>query len=318
METLTLTQNEEDDQSEPEQSISFPIDIISVILTRLPIKTLLQFRSVSKQWLSLISSPSFTKQRHHRSTSLLITTYDSSTRHRHILSVPRPTLTAEHLSRAAERVTHLMTLHDAPTTRRETTQLEHLHGLVLFTTGNGFIENDFAFVINPSTRKYVKLNAPGSVSVYDYGKVHICYFFGYDEVRNEHKVLNIRMLDIKSLRPFKPSSVEIMLFELGSSEWRKIDVEIPIDISGEDWYFGTKESVCVNSVMHLMLQSRNEVLAFDLRREIFEIIKIPNEALPIKYGSWYDCKGTETLKFNQIRSYDESILPLKRNVTTTS
>ncbi|GJT92369.1 putative F-box domain-containing protein [Tanacetum coccineum] len=192
-----------------------------------------------------------------------------------------------------------MTLHDAPSTRRETTQLEHLHGLVLLTTGNGFIENDFAFVINPSTRKYVKLNAPGSVSVYDYGRVHICYFFGYDEVRNEHKVLNIRMLGIKSLRPFQPSSVEIMLFELGSFEWRKIDVEIPIDISGEDWYYGTKLSVCVNSVIHLMLQSRNEVLAFDLRREIFEIIKIPHESLPIEYSSSYDCKGMRTLKFNQ-------------------
>nr|GEW13067.1 ribonuclease H-like domain-containing protein [Tanacetum cinerariifolium] len=108
----TLTQNEEDDQSEPEQSISFPIDIISVILTRLPIKPLLQFRSVSKQWLSLISSPSFAKHHHHhhRSTSLLITTYDTSTRLRHILSVPRATLTNEHLSRAAVRVTHLMTL----------------------------------------------------------------------------------------------------------------------------------------------------------------------------------------------------------------
>ncbi|GKB74859.1 putative F-box protein [Tanacetum coccineum] len=199
-----------------------------------------------------------------------------------------------------------MTLHDAQSTRRETTQLEHLYGLVLLTT-NGFIENDFAFFINPSTRKYVKLNAPGSVSVYDYERVHICYFFGYDEVRNEHKVLNIRMLGIKSLRPFQPSSVEIMLFELGSFKWRKIDVEILIDIS-----------VCVNSVIHLMLQSRNEVLAFDLKREIFEIIKIPNEALPIEYSSSYDCKGMRTLKFNQIRRYDESILPLERSATTTS
>lgn len=49
-----------------------------------------------------------------------------------------------------------------------------------------------------------------------------------------------------------------------------------------------------------MLHNRNEVLAFDLWREIFEIIKIPNEALPIiEYSSWYDCKVMETLKFNQ-------------------
>ncbi|GKF13160.1 putative F-box domain-containing protein [Tanacetum coccineum] len=207
METIiTLNNdNEEDDQS---------------------IKPLLQFRSVSKQWLSLISSPSFPKLHQHRSTSLLITAYDTSTWHRHILSVPRAIETTE-----SPRVTHLMTLHDALFTHPENTELEHLHGLVLLTIDNGYIENDFALVINPSTRKYVKLNAPDSVSVYDHGKVHACYLFGYDEVRNEHKVLYIRMLGIKSLSPFKPSSVEIMLYELSSFTWRKIDVDLPFDIS---------------------------------------------------------------------------------------
>ncbi|PWA95824.1 F-box domain-containing protein [Artemisia annua] len=65
-------------------------------------------------------------------------------------------------------------------------------------------------------------------------------------------------------RTFQPSSVEIMLFELSSFEWRKIDAEIPVDISEENW---------------------NEILAFDLRTKMFVLIKIPNDALPCEYNT---------------------------------
>ncbi|GJS11097.1 putative F-box domain-containing protein [Tanacetum coccineum] len=292
METIiTLNNdNEEDDQS---------------------IKPLLQFRSVSKQWLSLISSPSFPKLHQHRSTSLLITAYDTSTWHRHILSVPRAIETTE-----SPRVTHLMTLHDALFTHPENTELEHLHGLVLLTIDNGYIENDFALVINPSTRKYVNLNAPDSVSVYDHGKVHACYFFGYDEFEHSLGIIAGERIpheaspasipqrhvagktypqrhvagESPDMSPGKQAivvvSVEIMLYELSSFTWRKIDVDLPFDISD-----GARQGRNQGS--------RNEVLVFDLRREVFEIIKIPNEVLPIEYSSCYDCKGTRTLKFNQ-------------------
>lgn len=108
--------------------------------------------------------------------------------------------------------------------------------------------------------------------------MNICYFFGYDESRNEYKVLNIRFL---KRRMFRPSSLEIFLFEFSSFEWRKIDAEIPVDdISGEAWDESVKRSVCVNSVIHLILERKNKILAFDLRTWMFEIIKIPNEALP--------------------------------------
>lgn len=80
------------------------------------------------------------------------------------------------------------------------------------------------------------------------------------------------MLDIKSLMPFKPTTIEFLIFSMSNYWWRKINVELPIDISGEDWYSGTKQSVCVNSVIHVMLQNINEILAFDLRTQKFSII----------------------------------------------
>nr|GEW49538.1 hypothetical protein [Tanacetum cinerariifolium] len=90
-----------------------------------------------------------------------------------------------------------------------------------------------------------------------------------------------------------------MLFELSSFEWRKIDAEIPVEIGEEDWYESVKRSVCVNSVIHLMLQHRNEILAFDLRTEMFEIIKIPNEALPCEDMTVYNGKRFRTMKSNK-------------------
>lgn len=48
-----------------------------------------------------------------------------------------------------------------------------------------------------------------------------------------------------------------------------------------------------------MLQSQNEILAFDLRTEEFSIINIPKEALPFESATWYMRKGMNTLKLNQ-------------------
>ncbi|CAA2957254.1 F-box CPR30-like [Olea europaea subsp. europaea] len=46
-----------------------PSDIISEILARLPVKTLLQFRCVSRAWCSIIDSQSFIKMHLHQSTA---------------------------------------------------------------------------------------------------------------------------------------------------------------------------------------------------------------------------------------------------------
>ncbi|KAI3783580.1 hypothetical protein L1987_42664 [Smallanthus sonchifolius] len=281
-----------DDQIAQETTISLaPKEIISEILSRLPVKTLLRSRSVSKSWLSLISHPSFnnlqfTQATAARRTALLISAYDTSTRRRYFLSTARD----------GGPVTHLVTPYARTITNKETTELEHLNGLVLFTSGNGFIEHNFAFVINPSTRKIFKLPGPASEPAHlTYGKGHICYFFGFDESRNEHKILTIRVFDILSLK--LNHTIEIMIFSMLSLSWRKIDVDLPDDAI-RDWNIGTKHSVCVNSVIHLILQNQNEILAFDLRTEKFSIINLPIDAIPDATDKNYCYKGLNTIISN--------------------
>ncbi|XP_071713368.1 putative F-box protein At4g29970 [Rutidosis leptorrhynchoides] len=167
--------------------VSFPIEIIQEIMSRLPVKSILQFRSVSKPWLSLISDPSFTKLHLNRSTAshriaLLITAYDTQNQEEcHLLSVEP----------AGGALTHLMSLS-------------------ISTASSSFLQ-----LLSPVEK----------VSVF-----------------SEH----------------------------------------------------------LNGVIHLMLHDPCEILAFDLRSESFSIIKLPDDAIPIRigYGTSYIKKGNNAYKSN--------------------
>ncbi|KAJ0730529.1 putative F-box domain-containing protein [Helianthus annuus] len=240
-----------------------PDEIIDDILSRLPVKSILRFRSVSKPWLSRISDPSFTKlhSTDHHHTGLFISAYDESPHKHHILSAACD----------GGPVTHLLTIdcasdHDIPVA-------EHLNGLVFFNTVNVFTHSAKAnpFVINPSRRKFFRLPHPYT----DRNRIwRVFYYFGFDESRNEHKVLMIRKFHY-------PTRFEVMIFSLSTCSWRKIDAEFPIGFSWDHLHFYSK-SVCVNSVIHLLCQDNLSllILAFDLRTEMVSVINVPQVSVP--------------------------------------
>ncbi|XP_076903980.1 putative F-box protein At3g10240 [Bidens hawaiensis] len=244
---------------------SVPDEIIEEILLRLPVKSILRFRSLSKPWLTRINHPSFTKRhltRAHR-TAFFIAACNYFTRNRHFLSAATD----------GGPVTHLITL-DGPCYNypHDLTEAEHLNGLVFFTHLNYFMgaHVNHAFLINPSTRNILKLPDPDAVT-----NIETCYFFGFDESRNEHKVLLMRK-ELKS----------VMIFSTSTHAWRTIHAELPIGFCWDRFcvdFFS--QSVCVNSVVHRMLEDSLEILAFDLRTEKFSIIKPPQGVL------CYDFKG---------------------------
>ncbi|KAM0041693.1 putative F-box domain-containing protein [Helianthus debilis subsp. tardiflorus] len=85
----TLEQQEKpDDRIRSAPKISYPEEIIEEIFSRLPVKSILRFRSLSKSWLSIISGPLFTKLQINRATrtALFISARDKDNGYRHLFS----------------------------------------------------------------------------------------------------------------------------------------------------------------------------------------------------------------------------------------
>ncbi|KAJ0805564.1 putative F-box domain-containing protein [Helianthus annuus] len=154
METLEeeSTKTTVDPLKKTNANISLPTELIEEILFRLPVKSILRFRSLSKPWLTRINDPSFTKLHFTRATSahrsaLFISAFDRSTGKRHLFST----------SREGCPVTHLMTLHEFYSD--DITEAQHLNGLVSFSCEELCFDGHYTqvFVVNPSTHKIFKL-----------------------------------------------------------------------------------------------------------------------------------------------------------------
>ncbi|KAJ0570202.1 putative F-box domain-containing protein [Helianthus annuus] len=289
METL-LGEEEEQSQTTDAQSDLIPNFscsnvIIEEIFSRLPVQSILRSRSVCKPWHSFISDPSFTNFYFSRATlRLFLSAYNNSTRKRYFLSAAHD----------GGSVTRLITLGNTLSIN-DAAEAEHLNGLVCFTSANGRLTPNDAFVLNPSTRNIFKLPVTyGSSS----SEVYTCYLFGFDESRNEHKVLNIR---ISGDKRFEPSAVEILIFSMSSYSWRKVNVELPIDVARDHLYFYIKRSVCVDSVIHFMLVYSFDILAFDLRTEKFSKISPPRDVVPRDMRTTYTWDGKVFAKYNHPR-----------------
>nr|XP_043617572.1 putative F-box protein At3g23960 [Erigeron canadensis] len=276
METLT----QEDDNESAYKRFSFPNEIIQEIISRLPIKPILQFRSVSKHWLSLIShDPCFPKLHFNRSlathdrTSFFISAFDKLTQERHFLTAPLD----------GGPVTHLITLHDS---HYDDSDAEHLNGLVFFTSRNVPIYGSSGFVINPATRKVFKVPPPPN-------RDFPIYFFGFDEFSNEHNILCTCYSSIRH-----PIAIGFMIFSLSTGSWRQIPVDLEELFPRPHIIRRIKHSVCVNSVMYFMLNASYQILAFHLTTEKFSIINLPQGAIPRELTTRFTRHGRDTRKGN--------------------
>ncbi|KAK9072079.1 hypothetical protein SSX86_008511 [Deinandra increscens subsp. villosa] len=264
----------------------FPTEIINEIISRLPVKSILRFRSVSKPWLSRISDPSLIKlQLTHATAShraaLFLSAYDKRTRKRFFLSAAPD----------GGPATLLMTIDDSRDTDITT---EHLNGFVCLACEKSlydYNDNIHAFVVNPSTRQMFTIPDPTDCSGYG----HLGYFFGFDESRNEHKILLIRYV-------LRSSKVEFMIYSLSNHSWRKIDVERPVGFSWGRLSCHLDGGVCVNSVVHIMLLDLSyDILALDLKTEKLSIISIPQDVLSREPSRTSCCRSCEIfLKDNKL------------------
>ncbi|KAL5836419.1 hypothetical protein ACOSQ4_015916 [Xanthoceras sorbifolium] len=248
-----------------------PLDVITDLLYRLPVKTLMRFRCLSRTFCSLIDSPDFVK---------LHLNHSVSTR-THLVLV----LKGLHLYTA-----DLDSLDEA-------TPFDHYPGNIwgvteVFGSCNGLLalcnsEKDIA-LLNPATKK--RFNLP--VENVDFPKKDcfrgfVFYGFGHDSVTDDYKI--VRMVQFKKNEDDNLGiflDYEVKVYSLKTNSWRKI-INLPnyLQLLFQFYYHLLHRrgyGVFACGVLHWVFPRRAELgiadslVGFDLGTEEFRVVPEPD------------------------------------------
>ncbi|KAI8561482.1 hypothetical protein RHMOL_Rhmol04G0343500 [Rhododendron molle] len=232
-----------------EELPNLPDGIIFDILSRLPVKPLCRFKSVSKPWLALITEPHFIK-------SHLTQSMKNHTNHKLIIASPT---SHSVYSVDYQPPDHTIADLEVPCTFNVEI-MGSCNGVVLLGTG------DELCLWNPSIRMYRKFSQPE----YPRGEFRV-YGLGYDSVSNDFKVVRIVM-------PESNDPCDVHMFTSKLSSWKQIG-----DIAYSFYQEG--DGAVVNGMPHWLWMrstdgslsvSSKVILAVDTTEEKFREVPQPN------------------------------------------
>ncbi|XP_010026698.2 F-box/kelch-repeat protein At3g06240 [Eucalyptus grandis] len=231
---------------------SFTEDILIEILSRLPVKSLVRFKCVSKRWRSLISEPHFAKLHLQR---LILENITPS--QKIIKSNPLQTIDYEALDN--DEVNNHVVVESHDLGKDEPWGLAgSCNGLVSLAVNDGFL------VYNPTTKESRKL--PGSDLVAEHEFFH---GFGYSSTTDDYKVVHGAFS--KANDGSKECVLEI--FSLRSGSWRRVPSKDVPKLSGPGIYLNGSVHWIVNHGNGSRIEQA--IIPFGLATETFE------EAIPI-------------------------------------
>jgi F-box interacting protein len=237
--------------------MSIPQDVINEILCRLsdlPVKSLVRFQCVSKQWFAQINDSDFIKIHldGNRERNLIVQTWN--------YKADRPlNYYLVNFSDENQAANVFPPFHNPDGFSKI---IDCCNGLVCIRTCGGE-----TVIWNPSIRKYKKLPSvptvgdPGLRSNFAFGEDN--FAFGYDSINDDYKVLRI--------------SVEVHVYSLKAHSWRRVEGKSP--------YRESRISlgpVSLNGALHWLVESANRgirLLSFHLTTEKFHIQTL---ALPVE------------------------------------
>lgn len=234
---------------------TLPDDIIFDLLSGLPVKTLLRFRSVCKSWLSLISSPDFIK------THLSISTKDPHFTHHHLAYKSGSTIRSCSLySLLNHPVTGPIQL-DCPYSYMRLRG--YCNGLVCLSSNNPY----YVYLWNPSTRKLWRLPKLDTMTVTDN---QICYGFYYDERNDDFKVYVVAGYSV----------LKLSFYSSKSGCWRLIP-DFPYSV------LSCGEGVLADGAFHwnvagLNYHGDNYIVSLDIKTETHRQTLNPKYGQPVK------------------------------------
>ena len=243
-----------------------PEEVVLEILQRLPVKSLIRFRCVSKSWNSLIKSSAFINSHLTRSLSL------SSNKLIFRQRVDKPSfypdlecykLIDDTIDSSSDQIQHI----DCPLTCR----LFFHFNLIGSVNGLFCLHELERYVLwNPSIRKFITLPKT-CITV----KTSSRNAFGFDPRTNDYKVVRILFQDVATKIPV------VEIYSLNEGSWR---ITRAGNSFSPGFYFVEWESSdSVNGAVHFLGKDRDDkscpfVLSIDLGDEVFRVISVPNGA----------------------------------------
>ncbi|XP_059670835.1 F-box protein At5g07610-like [Cornus florida] len=262
------------------------------ILQRLPAKSLIRFKSVSKAWLSFISTPHFSllwQSHHHPKVSGLF--FNPRSRPEAIKYVP---LThSDDLRNQCDIATVINggEENNSPAARI----IDSCNGFLLVylsklqSCSSGWRESYSYHVYNPTTKQFSTLPWPFQVTFTSFLGDNV--YLVFDPLKSLHYKV---VLVIKASEPGSARSIQIHIYSSETNDWRRS----PLDVI---YYVDLSEGVYCNGSIHwLSFRDRKTSLYFDVNQERF----CPMPSPP--YTARFKCRhfGESGGHLHYIRYYD--------------
>ncbi|XP_059627631.1 F-box/kelch-repeat protein At3g06240-like [Cornus florida] len=246
--------NHESCEEEVKPLPSLPEPILVEILSKLPVKSLLRFKCVSKSWRSLISDSPFMKKHLNQSLALTKSSFETQ---RLLIATIRPPYrlyTASFRSSMFEiDVEKIKFLFPNNPVHPRCSVVGSGNGLICMEVD--FLSKPiedfwFIYIFNPSTREFMQI--PDREFPRNFG-------FGYDHCSDDCKLVKIT-----------DNSVYVYSVSVGS--WRKVQ-DFP---EYNDGLIASEPMVELNGVIHwISLLPKFEIVAFSLADEKLWMIAMP-------------------------------------------
>ncbi|XP_043693194.1 F-box protein CPR1-like [Telopea speciosissima] len=238
---------------------NLPEDLIADILSRLPVKSLLRFRCVSKPWCALITDPAFVKMHLNRSlatnSNLNLILINSSF---NLYSVDLDAWEQQ----AAVKL-HLPL--KSPNYKAKI--VGSCNGLLCIS-----YSDDDIFLWNPSTRRHQKLPITPIEFPFDNRLRYIVYGFGYDSTSDDYKLVRVVRFFGDHHYPGLTSHSEVKIYSLRTNSWRRIG-DLPIHLR-----YIYNAGNFANSALHWVGINSKFIVSFDLKDEEFREVPLPDSA----------------------------------------
>ncbi|XP_075643504.1 putative F-box protein At3g10240 isoform X2 [Castanea sativa] len=248
-----------------------PEEVVLEILHRVPVKSLIRFRCVSKSWNSLITNPNFINS--HLTQSLSLSPNSNKLIVRHCTSRPNTEhykLFHDNNDSSFEQIQQL----EFPLTTRR------IHHFMLVGYVNGlfsFHEQDRFILWNPSVRKFITLPKP-RINAKTHGHVSTHLALGFDPKTNDYKVVSLAFPCNNHRLPEIPM---VEVYSLSEGSWRITNAgdSFPPWTSFNNYLV---PEASLNGAVHFAAHDGKTfsplVLSFDLGDEVFGVISVPKAA----------------------------------------